>query len=136
MQVLCWLILVTGVYPLSRAWLANRRTSLLQSVHWAMLAWVAWGVTLAGADRWPAAAAAVGKYLALCLTGCAGIAVLGARRPGVGAWNFVVAALLAVDLLPLAQGLLTRAPLERSLLLISVAGTIAVGVLNYLPTRL
>jgi hypothetical protein len=62
--------------------------------------------------------------------------VLGARRPGVGAWNFVVAALVAVDLLPLAQGLLTRAPLERSLLLLSVAGTIAVGVLNYLPTRL
>jgi hypothetical protein len=39
------------------------------------------------------------RYLALCLTGCVGVAVLGARRPGVGAWDFVLLGLLAVLLL-------------------------------------
>ena len=33
------------------------------------------------------------------------MAVLGARRPGVTAWNFVVAGLLAVLLRPLFEGL-------------------------------
>src|SRR5437016_13832974 len=100
MHTLCWCILLTGVYPLWRAWRANRRTSLIQALHWAILSWVAWGLALLVADRWPAESAKVTCYLALCLTGCAGVAVLGARRPGLGAWNFVVLALLAINLLP------------------------------------
>jgi hypothetical protein len=60
--------------------------------------------------------------------------VLGARRPGVGAWNFVLLGLLAVLLLPLAEGLGgLHLSWPRVLFL---AGTLAVGVLNYLPTRL
>jgi hypothetical protein len=70
------------------------------------------------------------------LTGCAGVAVLGARRPGVNAWNAVVVALLAVDLLPLAEALLRSGAVQIDLVRLScLAGTLAVGVLNYLPTR-
>src|SRR5205814_8699122 len=82
-------------------------------------------------------AARVVRYLALSLTGCAGVAVLGARRPGVGAWNFVLFGLLAVALLPLAECLITGGELHlagpRTLFL---ASTLAVPFCNYLPTRL
>jgi hypothetical protein len=128
---------LTGAYPVWRAWLANRRTSLLQAVNWAAAAWIAWGgmiVVAVGAegtnDTWMA------SYLALCLTGCADVAVLGARRPGVGAWNLVLFGLLAVMLLPLAEGLLAQAASLDTLRIIFLAGTLAIGVLNYLPTRL
>jgi hypothetical protein len=74
--------------------------------------------------------------MALCLTGCAAVAVLGARRPGVGPWNFVVLALLAVNMLPLAESLVRGVSLELDALRsVCVSATIAVGVLNYLPTR-
>ncbi len=64
------------------------------------------------------------------------IAVFGARRPGVTAWNFVVAGLLAVLLLPIVQRWLAGGEFQldvlQGLLLIAV---LAVGVINYLPTR-
>lgn len=83
------------------------------------------------------------RYFAMCLAACAGVAVLGARRPGVGAWNFVVLALVTVLLLPLAlevllgtllggKGLSLGYVLERLLFLVV---TLGVGVLNYVPTR-
>src|SRR2546427_9124 len=100
MQIVCWLILLSAAFPLGWAWQANRRTSLIQAIHWALIAWAAWCVAFALASRSSFQAVAAGTYLALSLTGCAAIAVLGARRPGVGAWNFVVAALLAVDVMP------------------------------------
>jgi len=62
------------------------------------------------------------------------VGVLGARRRGVGAWNFVVLGLLVVHLLPLAEGF-GRLHLSLPRLLF-LAGTLAVGLLNYLPTRL
>ena len=61
---------------------------------------------------WPGSRVAALGYTALSLTGCAGVAVLGARRPGVGPWNFVLLGLLAVMLLPLAEGLLSRGALH------------------------
>jgi len=71
------------------------------------------------------------------LTGCAGVAVLGARRPGVVAWNFVVAALAAVNLLPLGEGVILGKSFNLDWLrTVCVAATLAVGILNYLPTRL
>jgi hypothetical protein len=132
-----WLFFLTGSYPLWRAWLANRRTTLLQAVNWSVVAWAAWAWALCpGAGDTPTGSTLV--YVALCLTGCAGVAVLGARRPGVGAWNFVVVVLLAVMLLPLAESLIAAGPLPlagpRTVFL---AGTLAVSILlNYLPTRL
>ncbi|HZT82343.1 MAG TPA: hypothetical protein VFA26_19095 [Gemmataceae bacterium] len=126
------LLLLTAAYPLWRAWRANRQTSLTHALAWATAAWAAWVVALA-AEGWPAASA-LGRYLALALTGCAGVAVLGARRPGVAAWNFVVVGLLAVLLLPVAEGFgkLELGPAR----VVFLAAALAVAVVNYLPTRL
>jgi hypothetical protein len=100
---------------------------------WALAAWLSWGglILATGSEG-----AEAGRYLALCLTGCAGIAVLGARRPIVGAWNLVLVGLLAVLLLPLAEHAVLGTPLLDPLRLLFIAGTLAVGVLNYLPTSL
>ncbi len=125
-----WLIFLSSSYPLVCAWRANRQTSLTHALAWTSAAWLCWGLVLASNDN-------AMRYLALCLTGCAEVAVLGARRPGVAAWNFVVAGLLLVLLGPLAEEALIGTPLQlggvRTLFL---AGTLAVGTLNYLPTRL
>jgi hypothetical protein len=60
--------------------------------------------------------------------------VLGARRPGAGPWNFVALGLLVVLLLPLAEGFgRLSLSVPRALFL---SGALAVGFLNYLPTRL
>lgn len=130
----CTLALATTAWPLARALWANRRTTLFQAVLWAAGAWAAWLLVFVGAALDYAVEAAFGRYLALALTGCAGVAVLGARRPGVGPWNFVVCGLLMVLLLPVAEGLgQPRLDLPPLLFL---GATLAVGLLNYLPTRL
>jgi hypothetical protein len=55
----------------------------------------------------------------------------------VGAWNFVVAGLLAVTLLPLGQRAIAGATFAlQGLEMLLLAGVLAVGVINYLPTRL
>jgi hypothetical protein len=134
MAVLAWVILVTGAYPLWRAWRANRRTTLRHTLAWALAAWAAWVVALLADWRGQAPGPPAVRYFALCLTACAVIGVLGARRPGVGPWNFVLVGLLAVLLLPLAEGLGTLHLTWPRILFL--AGALAVGVLNYLPTRL
>src|SRR5260370_29588710 len=103
MQVVFAIAFITGAVALWIAWLANRRTALAHALAWATAAWLAWGwASFVGfADL--NARADLGRYVALCLTGCAAVAVLGARRPGVAAWNFVVLGLLAILLLPLAD---------------------------------
>jgi hypothetical protein len=134
MSCVSTMVLVTAALPLVRAWRANRRTSLLHAVGWGLGAWMAWlTAALVSCSALSLMRPAV-QYLAVCLTGCAAVAVLGARRPGVGAWNFVVVGLLAVLLLPWFEGLehLRDSPIR----LFFVAATVGVGVLNYLPTRL
>jgi hypothetical protein len=133
----CWLIFLTGAYAVWQAWQANRRTSLFHAVNWVIAAWVGWGAMMAavlqaGAGDFDRTA----PYLALCLTGCAGVGVLGARRPGAAAWNFVLGGLLAVLLLPLAESIARPAALDDPPRLIFLASTVAFAVLNYLPTRL
>jgi hypothetical protein len=134
MDLLAALLLLTGTYPLTKALRANRTTTLWQPLVWALMAWLAWisvawvrGYQLGGGER-------LAAYGALCLTSCAGIAVLGARRPGAAAWNFVVVALLAVLLLPLLKGM--GEPQLEPVQEIFLAVTLLVPVLNYLPTRL
>jgi hypothetical protein len=134
MALVAWLILLTGAYPLWHAWRANRQTPLAQALAWAVAAWAAWATALAAEWLRPADDPVALRYLALSLTACPLIGVLGARRPGVGAWNFVLLGLLAVLLLPLAEGL-GRLHLSGPRV-VFLAGTLAVGVLNYLPTRL
>jgi hypothetical protein len=127
-----WLVgalLLSGFYPLGTAWQANRRTSLRDAVLWAALAWASWSVPLL-VDQ-----PAESIFVALSCSGCAGIAVLGARRPHVFAWNFVVLGLLCVLLLPLAEQWVIGTRSFDLLRLVFLAATLAIGTLNYLPTR-
>jgi hypothetical protein len=136
MQLLLLVVWSSGLYPLAHTWLANRYTSLFAAIQWTLIAWFGWGLVIASRLAWPGRDDSSAAYLALSLTGCAAVAVLGARRPQVTAWNFVLLALLAVDLLPVAEGFISGgAPDLGMLRVICVAGTVAVGVVNYLPTR-
>jgi hypothetical protein len=128
MNVLSGLAVLTGLYPLLQALAANRSTTLRSALIWATAAGVTWSATCLIPETF------VASYLALCISACAGVSVLGARRPGVGAWNFVVGGLLAVLLLPVANGLGTLRLESAHLVFLSTA--FAVVILNYLPTRL
>ncbi len=127
------LLLATGLYPLWRAWRANRATTLQQAVGWAVCAWLAWVASAWVTAAWPGVDVRLLRYAALCLTGCAGAAVLGARRPVAGAWGFVVASLLVVLLWPVAEG--WGDPRLNVFNATFLAAALAVGLLNYLPTR-
>jgi hypothetical protein len=124
----CAVVLTAG-FPVVVAWRANQRTTLKQSIAWAAGAWACWLLTFVALALEDFENAGLGRHLSLSLTGCAGVAVLGARRPGVQAWNFVVCGLLAVLLLPLAQRRIDPA------FLIFLGATLLVGITNYLPTR-
>ncbi len=144
MLLLVWL---SVLYPLWHAWRVNRQTTLRPALAWATAAWASWVVLVWGNEGgWGGGSfgggfappkmppcESLGRYLALSLTCCAGVAVLGARRPGVGAWNFVVVGLLAVLLLPVAQGL--GQPRLHTVHLLFLGLALGVIVLNYLPTR-
>jgi hypothetical protein len=122
-----WLI---GAVAWAKATQANWRTSLLGSVLWGWIAWTALCTALISAG--PGS-----LYAALSLVGCAGVAVLGARRPGAAAWQFVVVALLGVMLLPFAEAVLRDRPLQLSGVRWAFLITLlTLVVVNYLPTRL
>lgn len=126
MNVVWGVSLVCGFYPFYRAWRGSRGWTLCHAVVWGALAWTAWCAAVFLDSE-------TIHYLALCLTACAGVAVLGARRPGVTAWNFVVVGLLAALCRPFLEGL-GELRLERGhWIILGVA--LAVGLLNYLPTR-
>lgn len=136
-SIIVLLVLLTTLYPIGCAAWANRKTTLFYALFWALAAWLAWTGSIGLVALKKESEAGWLHYLALGLTGCASVAVLGARRPGVGAWNFVILGLLAVMLFLWLEGRLA----EDDLILLRVrtvflAGTVAVGVLNYLPTRL
>jgi hypothetical protein len=121
------LLLLCGFYPIFRAWRATSSSTLRHAVAWAA---VAWGVGCLAAFV-PQSQAL--RYLALCLLACTGVAVLGARRPGVGAWNFVVGGLLLALCRPFLEGQ-GELRLEGAHLFF-LAAALAVGLGNYLPTR-
>jgi hypothetical protein len=134
MDVAAALFLLTCLYPLGQAFRANWRTSLNHSLAWAGIAWLGWSGLLACALFGPERFTVTLSYLALVTTACAGIAVLGARRPGVMGWNLVIIGLLAVLLLPLAEG---WGDLRLSFVrIVFLAVTLAVVPFNYLPTRM
>jgi hypothetical protein len=135
MKLIAMVIYLSSAWPLWQAWRANRRTTLQHALAWSTAAWLAWAALIVLDHSGPATVATT-RYLALCLTGCAGIAVLGARAPIAGPWNFVLLGLLMVLLLPWVENVLLGRPLLDPLRLVFVIATLAVGVLNYLPTRL
>jgi hypothetical protein len=123
-------VLLTAVVPLTAALISNRSTSLVHATVWAIAAWAGWLAAIATETvGW--------SYLALGLTGCAGVAVLGARWPGAMAWNFVVGGLLVVLSLPMAESAVLGSDLSpgsaRTAFLASLLG---VTLINYMPTRL
>jgi hypothetical protein len=138
MYAIWGLCLLAGLYPFFRAWRANRETTLRPALAWAGCAWAAW-VGQAAAATW-GDGADLASCLAMCLLACAGVAVLGARRPGEGAWSlFVAGGLLAVLLVGLGRTLLLRGadPLRPDPLhLVLLTVLLAVPLGNYLPTRL
>jgi hypothetical protein len=126
--------MAAGLGPFVMALRANRGTSLLYAVIWALIAWIGWGVVFLAGDL-DHTAMEPARYCALCLTGCAGIAVLGARRPHVFAWNFVVLGLLSVMLLPLVETWFIGTRSFDGLRIAFLAATLAITGVNYLPTR-
>jgi hypothetical protein len=130
MSTLALVCYASVAVPLAVATWANRRTSLLHTIFWTWLCWLVWGLALSAADRRL-------DYVALCLTGCAGIAVFGARRPGVAAWNFVVTGLMVILLLPLAEGAATDTEFDLGWFrIIFLIGLLGMTITNYLPTWL
>ena len=117
------LILLLGFYPLFVAWRSSAGSTIRHALAWAIVAWAGWCV--AASPEW--------RYIALCVTACAGIAVLGARRPGAGAWHFVVAGLLLTLLLPILMGL-GELRLQREQVWF-LGAVLLVSLGNYLPTR-
>src|SRR5438445_13210671 len=84
------LIFVSGFYPIVCAARSNRKTTLLHAIAWALIAWFFWSAAnvLTAFQKEPESSLV--SLLALALSGCASMAVLGARRPGVGAWDLVI----------------------------------------------
>src|SRR5262245_13552291 len=96
-----WVVLAAAAVPLWRAWRVARPASLGHAWSWLAAAWLAW--LALGPVLWLGASTAPWRHLALSLSACALTAVLGARLPGMAAWNFVVVGLLVTLLLPLAE---------------------------------
>src|SRR5438128_2767704 len=131
------LIFVSGFYPIAYATRSNRKTTLLHAIVWALISWFFWSTAnvLTAFQREPESSLV--SLLALALSGCASVAVLGARRPGVGAWNFVISALFLVMVFLWAEGMMAGSDaILGSVRTTLFASTVAIGVLNYLPTRL
>lgn len=122
--------IAVALVPIFRALWANRRTTLLHALIWAVAAWIA---ALAAAIT----GSVLATYIALCLAACAGVSVLGARKPGVGAWHAVVAGLLAVLLMPIAEGFFAAGVEQIDHVRIWFLGIVLTfGLANYVPTRL
>jgi hypothetical protein len=136
MACLAWVVFLAGAPPFWRVWQTLGRTSLRHALVWAAVAWLAWGAALLALEFTAPLEVRAVRYLALSLVGCAGVAVLGARRPGVAAWNFVIIGLLSVLLLFLAESVVAGGGKLGPLRATFLAVTLAIGILNYLPTRM
>jgi hypothetical protein len=135
--LLPFLVFLTGAIPIVQAARANRQTTLFHAIIWTIGAWLGWiaAACLNAPQGQPNDT--FFPYLALALTGCSSMAVLGARRPGVAAWNFVILGLLIVMVFLLMEGRLAEDDwILRRVRTVFLASTIAIGFLNYVPTRL
>jgi hypothetical protein len=138
MGIFALILCLSSAWPLLVAWKANRHTSLRHALGWLWLAWTAWCAAIAISGEGSMAGFLYSAYyVALCMTVCAGIAVFGARQPGAGAWNFVVAGLLVINLLPLAEAALAGSgPQLSNVRSVWIATLIAASIANYVFTGL
>jgi hypothetical protein len=140
------LTLLLATWPLVRAWRAARGTALRASVIWAGIAVGVGILSQIAAMREPFdSGQPISGHLSY-LTTMAAIAmlisVLGARKPGGGAWAILMSLLLLVFLIPwmegpgLGRGLIgiDRLRLEQPWR-IFYGLLVVTGVTNYLPTR-
>ncbi len=120
-------------------------TTLISAWTWALGAVVAWGLTAIGDGMLGPSEAAAPVFellwFAVALFSlCPAVAVLGARRPGAGAWNgFVLMPLLAVlgwPILAVLAGGFPLRPLElEAPQLIGLGIVLLMGASNYVGTK-
>lgn len=130
---------------LSLAMLFSRRsrfvgTTLVAPFRWTALSVLAVGVVelLTGWSSWNTSSISAWQYAAATSTFCPLVAVLGAKRPQNIGWQFIVASLWGVLVLPVAEmlvlwrgGDLDEGPARRWFVLI----LLGVGLSNYMLTR-
>ncbi|MCS6978089.1 MAG: hypothetical protein NZM31_13930 [Gemmatales bacterium] len=128
------LALASGLLPLIGAASALKRTPLFPTTLWLLASWAS--AMVSGICSLIGSPALPWLYGSLALTACAFVSVLGARRPGVGAWNFVTLGLLAVLSLPfLEQPWDSPHWVADTPWAVLLGGVLTVGVVNYVPTR-
>lgn len=126
--------LASTLWPLIRFVMAERSTALLPTALWLLAAWTA-GLAAVAALLFGFSSPPL-LHLTFALIACAFVSVLGARRPGLGAWNFVTGGLLAVLLLPcLEQPMSAPQWMLDTPWALLMGAILAVGIVNYLPTR-
>ncbi len=113
----------------------NARTSLFHAACWALAAAVAW--CLLGLPQLQVASSSNPWFwIVFGATAAPIIALLGARRPTLLAWNFVVIGFLATLLFPVLSNQMIGSDLATPFQFFFLGITLLVGVVNYLPTRL
>src|SRR5258708_2402224 len=95
---LAWLL---GLIALGSASFTLHETTLRAPLAWGWLAWCMFGAVLVPRGR----ESSYLEYTAAVLFISPVLAMLGAKRPQNGAWQFIVLTLVAVLLLPVLQGL-------------------------------
>jgi hypothetical protein len=119
-----------------------RGTTLTAPALWAVASLAAIGIVEA-CLAWRGAAvepltASLWRYAAAVSTFCPVMAVLGAKRPQDGAWQWVVLSLWIILLVPAGQAMAANSGDRLELFSawrLLIGGLIAMGLLNYLPTR-
>jgi hypothetical protein len=126
----------------SLAWRRLRGTTLAAAAAWAIVsattiaaveAAVAWR-----ADALDPLTVSLARYAAAVGTFCPLMAVLGAKRPQHRGWQWIVLSLWVVMLVPVMQAMAARSGNRLELFAawrLLIAALIAMGLLNYLPTR-
>lgn len=136
----CLAAVVAAVAAVAGVWLVRGSTAV-PAAAWAVAAAAALAIEMgwraAGHDVDPAAAAAA-RLVTGALAVCPAMALLGAKRPQHGVWQFIVATLAVVLALPAATATLVRPGSEPDVHIVVrcffVALTV-VGWLNFIATR-
>ncbi len=111
-----------------------RETTLAWPIVWCVAGWCVFSFALLASPHW---ATDFPDYVASVTLITPTLAVLGAKRPQNGAWQFIVITLVGVLLFPVLKGYAfgdyrTQVPVLFRWL---IAAHIFIGIVNYLPTR-